>query len=170
MSNKVQQSVCSDCVTYAESRIDFNNINTFINVTKAIARIHLPYVPRGNGRQGRPRKHKYSYNISYTVQMRGDEMDIPFLLFHGAPRELLQETCTELCRLMNENLKDIVLTEESSCRRKNGKCFWRYALQVCELNTDFLSLDGLIDLLVYKLKGKADCEIKSLSLHRFLNQ
>ena len=32
MSSKVQQSVCSDCVTYAKSRIKFNTLNTFNNV------------------------------------------------------------------------------------------------------------------------------------------
>ena len=34
MSCKVQQSVCSDCVTYAKSRIKFNTLNTFNNVEK----------------------------------------------------------------------------------------------------------------------------------------
>ena len=33
MSCKVQQSVCSDCVTYVKSRIKFNTFNTFNNVT-----------------------------------------------------------------------------------------------------------------------------------------
>ena len=32
MSSKVQQSVCSDCVTYAKSRIKFNTLNAFNNV------------------------------------------------------------------------------------------------------------------------------------------
>ena len=32
MSCKVQQSVCSDCVTYVKSRIKFNTFNTFNNV------------------------------------------------------------------------------------------------------------------------------------------
>ena len=32
MSYKVQQSVCSDCLTYAKSRIKFNTFNTFNNV------------------------------------------------------------------------------------------------------------------------------------------
>ena len=35
MSSKVQQSVCSDCVTYAKSRIKFNTLNTFNNVDRA---------------------------------------------------------------------------------------------------------------------------------------
>lgn len=35
MSSKVQQSVCSDCVTYAKSRIKFNTFNTFNNVAAA---------------------------------------------------------------------------------------------------------------------------------------
>ena len=34
MSCKVQQSVCSDCVTYANSRIKFNTLNTFNNVER----------------------------------------------------------------------------------------------------------------------------------------
>ena len=32
MSCKVQQSVCSDCVTYEKSSIKFNKFNTFNNV------------------------------------------------------------------------------------------------------------------------------------------
>ena len=32
MSSKVQQSVCSDCVTYVKSRIKFNTFNIFNNV------------------------------------------------------------------------------------------------------------------------------------------
>lgn len=32
MSSKVQQSVYSDCVTYAKSKIKFNTFNTFNNV------------------------------------------------------------------------------------------------------------------------------------------
>ena len=36
MSSKVQQSVCSDCVTYVKSRIKFNTFNTFNNVKKQI--------------------------------------------------------------------------------------------------------------------------------------
>ena len=32
MSCKVQQSVCSDCVTYVKSRIKFNTFNIFNNV------------------------------------------------------------------------------------------------------------------------------------------
>ena len=32
MSCKVQQSVCSDCVTYVKSKIKFNTFNTFNNV------------------------------------------------------------------------------------------------------------------------------------------
>ena len=34
MSCKVQQSVCSDCVTYVKSRIKFNTFNTFNNVKR----------------------------------------------------------------------------------------------------------------------------------------
>ena len=32
MSCKVQQSVCSDCVTYVKSGVKFNAFNTFNNV------------------------------------------------------------------------------------------------------------------------------------------
>lgn len=41
MSCKVQQSVCSDCVTYVKSRIKFNTFNTFNNVITAADRIKI---------------------------------------------------------------------------------------------------------------------------------
>ena len=37
MSSKVQQSVCSDCVTYVKSRIKFNTFNTFNNVLNEVS-------------------------------------------------------------------------------------------------------------------------------------
>lgn len=40
MSCKVQQSVCSDCVTYVKSRIKFNTFNTFNNVKMAVTRVN----------------------------------------------------------------------------------------------------------------------------------
>ena len=40
MSYKVQQSVCSDCVTYVKSRIKFNTFNTFNNVVELKAVEH----------------------------------------------------------------------------------------------------------------------------------
>ena len=45
MSCKVQQSVCSDCVTYVKSRIKFNTFNTFNNVAKidSIAKFILSF-------------------------------------------------------------------------------------------------------------------------------
>ena len=41
MSCKVQQSVCSDCVTYVKSRIKFNTFNTFNNVLDFIEENNL---------------------------------------------------------------------------------------------------------------------------------
>ena len=44
MSCKVQQSVCSDCVTYVKSRIKFNTFNTFNNVNGLYCLKHKRYV------------------------------------------------------------------------------------------------------------------------------
>lgn len=41
MSCKVQQPVCSDCVTYVKSRIKFNTFNTFNNVIYKEEKIYL---------------------------------------------------------------------------------------------------------------------------------
>ena len=43
MSCKVQQSVCSDCVTYVKSRIKFNTFNTFNNVNDKLKELIQPY-------------------------------------------------------------------------------------------------------------------------------
>ena len=47
MSNKVQQSVCSDCVTYVKSRIKFNTFNTFNNVDVVMPNMNLEYIWQG---------------------------------------------------------------------------------------------------------------------------
>ena len=52
MSCKIQQFVCSDCVTYAKSRINFNHINTFNNV-------------------------KYQYNFSFLSEWLKANPEIP---------------------------------------------------------------------------------------------
>ena len=47
MSCKVQQSVCSDCVTYVKSRIKFNTFNTFNNVLDFIEENNLDFKEDG---------------------------------------------------------------------------------------------------------------------------
>ena len=52
MSYKVQQSVCSDCVTYVKSIIKFNTFNTFNNVTAFIVSSNLSDAMDSVGKTG----------------------------------------------------------------------------------------------------------------------
>ena len=68
MSCKVQQSVCSDCVTYAKSKIKFNTFNTFNNVTQ----IPLKYrketlIPDEIVKGVKPRDKQYTLITGETV-------------------------------------------------------------------------------------------------------
>lgn len=68
MSCKVQQSVCSDCVTYVKSKIKFNTFNTFNNVTQ----IPLKYrketlIPDEIVKGVKPRDKQYTLITGETV-------------------------------------------------------------------------------------------------------
>lgn len=68
MPYKVQQSVFSDCVTYAKSRINFNTLNTFNNVTQ----IPLKYrketlIPDEIVKGVKPRDKQYTLITGETV-------------------------------------------------------------------------------------------------------
>ena len=67
MSSKVQQSVCSDCVTYAKSRIKFNTLNTFNNVINHYCRLYTHV----DGINFSP-KSKYDYAVIKKMLTNGD--------------------------------------------------------------------------------------------------
>lgn len=111
----------------------------------------------------------YVHRIAYTSTFRGVNDDIPTLLFLGAPFALLQDVCTPLCRWMDGAVADITIQREHSCRRKNGKHYWRIAVGIIGLDEYVISYDEFVKLIVNKIKTTANCTVRHYQLETFLN-
>ena len=128
-----------------------------------------PYQPRHTDKRGRPSIHTYTHAIAYTETMRGIDDDIPTMLFIGAPWRLLQDVCTDLCKMMRGKLQDITLRYEHSCRVRNGKNYWRIAVGILGLDEGFISLREFESLIVAKMQRTANCTVKYYKTEPFLN-
>lgn len=134
--------------------------------------IFSPYIPYLRDRKkgkGRPIIHEYLHRIAYTKTMRGNEDEIPTLLFYGAPFALLKDACCHIHKTMCGNVRDLKIKLEHSCRHKNGKCYWRYAVSVIDLNEHFISFKEFTLLLIAHIRNICNCAIRHYRLETFLN-
>ena len=134
--------------------------------------IFSPYIPNLRDRKkdkGRPIIHEYLHRIAYTETMRGNEDEIPTLLFYGAPFALLKDACCHIHKTMCGNVRDLKIKSEHSCRHKNGKCYWRYAVSVIDLNEHFISFKEFTLLLIAHIRNICNCAIRHYRLETFLN-
>lgn len=100
--------------------------------------------------------------------MRGLNEEIPTLLFY-APFALIKDACQCIFKMMAGKVKDLRISHEHSCRRKNGKCYWRVAVQVIELDEQFISLREFALVLVHRMGRTCNCKVRHYRLETFLN-
>lgn len=116
-----------------------------------------------------PKMRKEKHRIAYTMLMRGDDFDVPTLLFYGAPFLLVKDTCEKIFKAMAGNVKNLYIDREHSCRFKNGKCYWRIAVTIVGLNTAFLALKEFVLMLVSCMQRLCYCKIRHYRTETFLN-
>ena len=113
--------------------------------------IKMPFVPK---------KRMEKHRIAYTMLMRGDNFDVPTLLFYGAPFLLVKDACLLIYKYMSGNVKNLCIDREHSCRFRNGKCYWRIAVTIVGLNEPFLALEQLVWMLVSCMQRLCYCKIR----------
>lgn len=122
--------------------------------------IKMPFVPK---------KRMEKHRIAYTMLMRGDNFDVPTLLFYGAPFLLVKDACRLIYKYMSGNVKNLCIDREHSCRFRNGKCYWRIAVTIVGLNEPFLALEELVWMLVSCMQRLCYCKIRHYRTETFLN-
>ncbi len=133
--------------------------------------LSLPYTPQRQRKKkpGRPTPYAYLHRIAYTETFRGLADDVPTLLFYGAPFLLLRDACGHLFKVLAGKVKNLLIQWEHSCRRRNGKCYWRVAVSVIRLDEHFLSLKEFTLLLVSHMQRICNCTVRHYRLETFLN-
>lgn len=129
-----------------------------------------PYIPNRQDikRDGRTSTHSYLHRVAYTEALRGDNYDEPYLLFH-APFALVKDACQFIFTAMNGKIGNMIISNEHSCRRRNGKIYWRVAVQIIGLDELFISLKELTLLLISRMKRIANCTVRHYRTEAFLN-
>lgn len=132
---------------------------------------NLPYIPRNRivrKNSNSISTHAYLHRIAYTETVSGLRDDAPTLLFH-APFALLKDACQYIHKAMGGKVKDLRISNEHSCRRRNGKCYWRVAVQIIGLDESFLSLQEFTLMLISYIKRICNCTVRHYRLETFLN-
>lgn len=129
-----------------------------------------PYVPNRENikRDGRTSPYAFLHRIAYTEALRGDNYDERVLLFH-APFALIKDACSFIFRIMNGNIQDMIISNEHSCRRRNGKCYWRVVVQIIGINEQFISFREFTTLLIVHIKKICNCKVRYYKLQTFIN-
>ena len=129
-----------------------------------------PYVPNRQNmkRDGRMSPYSFIHRIAYTEALRGDEYYECVLLFY-APFELIKDACLYIFNIMAGKVGNLVISNEHSCRRRNGKCYWRVVVQIVGLNEQFISLKEFTLLLISRMKRICNCTVRHYRLETFIN-
>lgn len=131
--------------------------------------LNYPYIPnRRNKRQGRSTHREYLHRIAYTEMVRDYDSDNKVLLFH-APFALVKDVCQKMFTMMQGNVGNIIIRNEHSCRVKNGKCYWRVAVEIIGLNESFISFKEFVLMLINYMRNLANCIIRHFRTETFLN-
>lgn len=113
--------------------------------------------------------HDYNRNICCGVQMRGDNDDLPVIIYYGATWALVFDTMAQIAKMMGENIKGYVIRREHSCRWKNGKAYYRLAVEIHGLNEEFMSLQSFLLVINGYMQKICWCTVKELPLRKLLN-
>lgn len=111
---------------------------------------------------------KNFHRIAYTEALRDDDCNLRVLLFH-APFALVKDVCQKMFTMMRGNIGNILVKNEHSCRVRNGKCYWRVAVEIIGLNERFISFKEFVLILINSMRNSANCTIRHFRTETFLN-
>ena len=121
-------------------------------------------------KRGRPQKDKSQHAlIAAAIDYRGPHDDILTFVFRGTSFETVSRVFSFLIGGGNGIAKKATVTEEHDIIRRNGKGYWRIAVEITEPNFDFCSLDSMRILIEAGLRRLHPCTVHWLSIDKFLN-
>lgn len=113
--------------------------------------------------------HCYERSIAYALQMRGDNDDIPTIIYYGVPFQLMYDVMKHMALCLQNQWKGYIIRNEHSCRYKNGKAYRRISVEIHGLNEYCISLPDVVMLINNYMQRICWCKIKEFSLTRLLN-
>ncbi len=107
--------------------------------------------------------------IAATIDYRGENDDILTFVFRGASVDLMTKVFTYLIGKGHGIASAAKVTEEHDIIRRNGKGYWRVAVELREPNFDFCSLPDMQILIEAVIRRLHPATVHWLTLDKFLN-
>lgn len=117
-------------------------------------------------KRGRSGRHAL---IAATIDYRGTNDDILTFVFRGSSFDTVSRVFQFLIGGGNGIAKKATVSEEHDIIRRNGKGYWRIAVEISEPNFNFCSLDSMQVLIEATLRKQHPCTVHWLPLDKFLN-
>lgn len=125
----------------------------------------LPIVSPKNNRF----KRDYHREIAWTIDYRGDNDDVPALLFVGAGYTLVKKVFLTLFGNGSVLFSGFRLYHDYYPYQLQGKAWIRIAVEMRNFNSDFMSLEDFGLIVERNIKKTCLCNIKYVKLNKFLN-
>lgn len=132
-----------------------------------ISPIRRPYV--GPMKKGGRHVHNYHRKIAYAVQMRGDNDDIPHVIYVGAPFALIRDVYAYLGKLITGNIEKLIVYHDHSCKYRNGKVYRRVVVEFYQIHEQEIFLETILLIAHQYMKRICNCSIIDKPLYRILN-
>ncbi len=121
-------------------------------------------------KRGRPVTDKRKHiSIAATIDYRGADDSQLFFLFRNSPQSLVEEVFRFLIGKGNGIAKKAVVSEEHDVVRRNGKGYWRIAVELFNPNTYFCSIADMKILIESVFRRLYPCTFCWMSIDKFLN-
>lgn len=121
------------------------------------------------GKTGPDFTHDYHREVAWTQDYRGDHDDVPTLIYTGAGYTLIKKVFRQLFEKNNGLLGGFKVYRDHYVYPRQGRAWCRVAVELKNLDTHMLSLDGLGILMEYVIKNECLCNIQYIKLDKFLN-
>lgn len=126
-------------------------------------------IPKFRKRGRPPEDNRRHIQIAATVDWRGTEDNQLFFLFRNVPCAVLQQTFRQLIGNGNGIASDARIFEEHDLIRRNGKGYWRWAVEIIEPNDHFCTIDDMKVLIEAFFHRLHPCTVRWFDIETFLN-
>ncbi len=113
--------------------------------------------------------HDYHREIAWTIDYRGDNDDIPTLLYVGAGYTLVKKVFLSLFATRSCMFSGFRLYHDSYIYPRQSKAWVRIAIELRHFHSDLMSLEELGALLARRISQECLCNIQFVKLNKFLN-
>lgn len=118
---------------------------------------------------GKHFKRDYHREVAWTIDYRGDNDDVPTLLFVGAGYTLIKAIFIQMFGNKSYLFSGFRLYRDYYHYQRQGKAWVRIAIELRNYNFNMMPFEDLGLILANKIKQQCLCNIKFVKLAKFLN-